>query len=55
MSQKPLEKFERNSGLANHWFKENYIKQHTDKCHLLISGPKYEHQQAHIGKGMGRK
>ena len=38
--------------LAIHWFEENYIKLHTGKCHLLISGPKYEHQRAQIVKDM---
>ena len=38
-----LEKLERNSELAIHWFEDNYIKLHTGKCHLLISCPKYEH------------
>ena len=47
-----LEKLERNSELAIHWFEDNYIKLHTGKCHLLISGPKYEHQRAKIFKDM---
>ena len=47
-----LEKLERNTELAIHWFENNYIKLHTGKCHLLISGPKYEHQQTEIGKDM---
>ena len=45
-----LEKLERNSELTIHWFEDNYIKLHTGKCHLLISGPIYEHQWAQIGK-----
>ena len=47
-----LEKLERNSELAIHWFEDNYIKLHSGKCHLLISGPKYEHQRAQIVKDM---
>ena len=47
-----LEKLERNSELAIHWFEDNYIKLNTGKCHLLISGPKYEHQRAQIVKDM---
>ena len=43
-----LEKLERNSELAIHWFEDNYIN--TGKCHLLIFGHKYEYQQAQIGK-----
>ena len=41
-----LETLERNSELAIRWFEDNYIKLHTGKCHLLIYGPKYEHQRA---------
>ena len=33
-----LEKLEQNSELATAWFKMNYMKLNTDKCHLLISG-----------------
>ena len=47
-----LEKVERNSELAIHWFEDNYIKLHSGKCYLLISGHKYEHQWVHIGKDM---
>ena len=47
-----LEKLEANSELAIHCFENNYIKLLTGKCHLLISGPKYEHKQAQIGKDM---
>ena len=47
-----LKKLERNSELAIHWFDDNYIKLYTGKCHLLISGPKYENQRAQIVKDM---
>ena len=43
------------SNFANdtiHWFEDNYIKLHTGKCHLLISGAKYEHQRAQRVKDM---
>ena len=46
-----LEKLERNSELAVHWFKDNYMK-NTNKCHLFISGHKYEHQWAQVRKDM---
>ena len=39
-----IRKLERNSELAMQWFEDNYMKFNTGKCHLLISGPKYEHQ-----------
>ena len=45
-----LEKLERNSELAIHWFEDNYMKLNTDKCHLLISGHKYEHQWAQLDR-----
>ena len=52
-----LEKLERNSELAIHWFEDNYMNLNTGKCHLLIFGHKYEHQWAQIRKkfGLGRK
>ena len=28
------------------WFENNYVKLNTDKCHLLVSGTKYEHSWA---------
>ena len=45
-----LEKLERNSELTIHWFEDNYIKLHTGKCNLLISGQTYERQWVQIGK-----
>ena len=47
-----LEKLERNSELTIHWLEDNCMKLNTDKCHLLISGHKYEHDWAQIGKDM---
>ena len=38
-----LEKLEHNSELAFTWFKINYMKLNTDKCHLLISGNENEY------------
>ena len=35
--------------LTIHWFEDNYMKLNIDKCHLLISRHKYEHQWAQIG------
>ena len=49
---KLLEKLERNSELAIHWFEDNYMNLNTGKCHLLIFGHKYKHQWAQIGKNM---
>ena len=39
-----LEKLETNSWLVIHWFRYDYMKLNTDKCHLFKSGQKYEHQ-----------
>ena len=41
-----LETLERNSELAIAWFETNYMKLHTNKCHLLISGNKNEQMWA---------
>ena len=38
-----LDKLEGNSKLAILWFENNCMKLNTDKCHLLVSGTKYEH------------
>ena len=45
-----VKKLEENSDLAINWFQNNYMKLNTDKCHLLISGSRYEHFWAQIGK-----
>ena len=45
-----VKKLEENSDLAINWFQNNYMKLNTDKCHLLMSGSKYEHFWAQIGK-----
>ena len=47
-----LQKLERNSELAIHQFEDNCMKLNTDKCHLLISGHKYEYQWFQIDKNM---
>ena len=44
-----LDKLEGNSELAIFWFENSYMKLTTDKCHLLVSGTKYEHSLAKIG------
>ena len=36
-------RLEHDSALAIEWFQYNYMKLNTDKCHLLVSGNKYEH------------
>ena len=44
-----LVKLEENSNIARKWFENNYMKVNSDKCHLFISGNKYEHFWAKIG------
>ena len=40
---KLIERLESVSIKAIHWFKSNYIKLNKDKCHILVTGHKYEH------------
>ena len=48
-----LEKLERNSEWNSHpLIEDNYINLNSGKCHLLISGHKYEHQWAQVSKDM---
>ena len=44
-----LDNIECNLELGTCWFEDNYMKLSTDKCHLLISGTKYEHSWAKAG------
>ena len=38
-----LYNLEQDSTLLVQWFEENYMKLNKEKCHLLVSGHKYEH------------
>ena len=38
--------------LAKRWFENNYMKLNTDKCHLIVSGYKYEQVWTNIGKDL---
>ena len=44
-----ISRLEHDSVLAIEWFDCNYMKLNQDKCHLLISGHKYESVWANIG------
>ena len=44
-----ISRLEHDSVLAIKWFERNYMKLNQDKCHLLISGNKYERVWANIG------
>ena len=44
-----VKKLEENSDLVINWFQNNYMKLNTNKCHLLMSGSKYEHFWVQIG------
>ena len=45
-----INRLEHDSYLATEWFENNSIKLNQDKCHLLVSGIKYEIVWAKIGK-----
>ena len=45
-----IKRLEHDSYLAIEWFENNSIKLDQDKCHLLVSGFKYENIWANIGK-----
>ena len=40
---------EQHSNIAIKWFEKNYIKMNLGKCHLFVSGHKYEHLWVKIG------
>ena len=44
-----INRLENDSFLAIEWFENNSMKLNDDKCHLLISGHKYENVWAQIG------
>ena len=44
-----LAKLEENHNIAMKWFENNYMKINSDKCHLFISGNKFEHLWVKIG------
>ena len=41
--------FDFHSDIDIKWFENNYMKMNSDKCHLFISGHKFEHLLAKIG------
>ena len=45
-----INRLEYDSYLATEWFENNSMKLNQDKCHLLVSGFKYENVWAKIGK-----
>ena len=45
-----MEKLEHHSDIAISWFECNYMKLNTDKCHLLVSGHRYEHMWVRVGQ-----
>ena len=45
-----INRLEHDSYLAVEWFENNSMKLNQDKCHLLVSGFKYENIWANIGK-----
>ena len=45
-----INRLEHDSFLATEWFENNSMKLNDDKCHLLVSGHKYENVWTQIGK-----
>lgn len=45
-----ISRLERDAILSVTWFKSNFTKLNTDKCHILIFKHKYEQVWADIGK-----
>ena len=45
-----IQRLEHDSLLAIEWFENNYMKLNGDKCHLLISGFKYQSHWAMVGE-----
>ena len=50
-----LEKLEEYSGLAMEWFEINEMKINAEKCHLFISGNKFEQMWVRIRDDMIRE
>ena len=44
-----LEQLEEQSNIALKWFEDNYMKTNSGKCHLFVSGNKYEQMWTKIG------
>ena len=44
-----FKKLENDTVLIISWFESNYMKLNTDKCHLLVSGNRYEHTFINVG------
>ena len=47
-----MTKLEHDSLLAIIWFENNHMKLNEEKCHLIVSGQKYEHIWAKIGNSI---
>ena len=47
-----LEQLELQSNIAIKWFEDNHMKMNASKCHLFVSGNKYEHMWARVGNDL---
>ena len=47
-----LEQLELQSNIAIKWFEVNHMKMNASKCHLFVSGNKYEHMWARVGSDL---
>ena len=45
-----INRLEHDTFLATEWFENNSMKLNDDKCHLLVSGHKYENMWVQTGK-----
>ena len=43
---------EHDCSLLVEWFRDNYLTLNADKCHLLVSGHKYEAMYASVGDAL---
>ena len=47
-----LEQLELQSNIAIKWFEDNRMKMNASKCHLFVSGNKYEHMWPRVGNDL---
>ena len=50
-----MEDVEHDCSILVEWFRDNYLTLNADKCHLLVSGFKYEAMYASVGDALLRE
>ena len=43
---------EHNCSILIEWFQDNHLTLHAERCHLIVSGYKYEVMYAKVGDGL---